>query len=129
MTSADFLNLACRWAFEHGTKFIQENEFPPSIRSMGVSDEKILRFRRDLEQRGFLTNLEVIGGWNGFTLTDSVFHRYVRSVIPKSVIQRAAALCASRMRSPGEPLTATYLAEQLGVPELNAQYILELLAE
>jgi|ERR1035437_6997272 hypothetical protein len=129
MTSAEFLNLACQWAFEHDTTLIDDFSFLPCIRSRGVSDEAINRFKRDLERRGALTNHSVIGGWNGFTLSRGVFHQHVRQTIPRPVLRRAKSLHERWMHSPGEPFTSLYLAEQLDISERHAHYILDLLCE
>jgi hypothetical protein len=127
MTSGDFLEFACKWAFEHDTTLVSDSDFLPAIRSTGISDDLILNYKRELQQRGAIFNHCIIGGWKDFTINRNIFHKYVRKSIPDSV-ERARALFASWKNSiTGGQFTSSYLAKELGISERDAHYILDLL--
>lgn len=129
MTSTEFLDLACQWAFKHDTTLVHDSEFLPSIRATGVSDNDIFNFKRELQQRGVFSNHGIIGGWKDFTLSRNIFHRYVRKSIPEAVKRAQTLFDSYKNSTTGGQFTSLYLAKELGISERHAHYILDLLIE
>src|SRR5947209_5712665 len=73
MSSNEFLERACSWAFEHGTMSIDDDDFLPEIKREGLSEASIIRLKTDLERRGVIENHHVIGGMRDFRLNRATF--------------------------------------------------------
>lgn len=78
MTSARFLEEACRWAYDHGTRHIDDDEFLPHLKSGGISDPDIDRFKNELERRDEIRNYPVIGGMRDLEISKAIFRQYLR---------------------------------------------------
>ena len=71
--------MASAWAFEHGRCSIVDNEFLPSVRERGLTDEEILGHKEELGRRGAIKNHSVIGGITDFDVAKPVFLQCVRT--------------------------------------------------
>lgn len=127
MTSRLFLERACQWVFDRGTLLVHDHEFLPAIRQCGASDEAIARLKGELERSGALKNHYVIGGMSDFTLSKSVFHQYVKKVMPEAFSQ-AQAIYETWKHSPSTQFTAALLSEQLKISETHGRYLLDALS-
>lgn len=128
-TSAQFLESACRWAYDQHTLAVDDDQFLPEIKRQGLSDGDIQRLKQDLERNGLIKNHRVVTGMCDFELRRSVFRRYLQRVLPAVTLTRARTLYESWTRSPQQPFGAAALVEHLGLSEREASYYLEALQE
>jgi hypothetical protein len=126
-TSVRFLELACRWAYDHHTLFIEDDAFLPEIKSQGVSDNRIQQFKEELGRQGAIKNHRVVTGMRDFEISQGIFRQYLQRVLPAATLAKARTLYESWKRSPKGPFSATIFVEHLGVSETEATYYLEAL--
>jgi len=129
LTSIQFLQLACRWAYDHHTLSIDDDEFLPQIKKQGVSDNDIDRLKKELEGQGVITNYYSLDRLRDFALSKSVFRRYLRQVLPAATLAKARSLHEDWKHSPHGPFDASVFVEHLGVSEAEASYTLRLFSE
>ena len=127
LTSEHFLEEACRWGYEHHTRHIDDDEFLPFIKAHGgVTETDVEQLKETLERSGRIRNLRGIGGiMRDFELLPSVFHQYLRRVLPATILAEAQKLYGSWNRSPRGPFNIAIFVEQLGVSEAEARYYFE----
>lgn len=122
-TANDFLHQACRWGYEHQTTMIDDDEFLPIVKKVGMSDRDIERLKEELERDGKIANLRGIGGMRDFEISPNQFLQYVRKALPATTLANAQALYNSN--ASGNFRSSTFV-EQLGVSEKDASYLFEL---
>jgi hypothetical protein len=127
--SADkFLDLACKWAYDHRTLLVPDDQFLPIVKSCGAADSDIHRTKTELEGSGSIVNHRIVTGPSDFTISMKAFSQYVRKTIPVARLSRARELRDAHLRG-GKPFTSTLLARELEVSELEGSYILTALAQ
>lgn len=127
LTSPQFLELAFRWAYDHHTRFIEDDQFLPLVKSQGASDSDIERLKEQLEGKGAIENLHWLGGMRDFKIAPTQFRHYLKRVLPPEKLAKARALYESSRRSGHSSFSASVFVEHLGVSEDEASYYLEVL--
>ena len=127
-TGAQFLEVACSWAYDHHTLFIEDDAFLAQCLSQGMTDSDIQGLKEELERGGAIKNHHVIGGMRDFELSRGVFRRYLQRTLPPANMAKARKLYESWQRSSGGAFSVATFVEHLGVSEKEASYYLEALS-
>ena len=126
-TGAQFLEVVCRWAYDHHTLFIEDQAVLSQFQSQGMSDSDIQRLKEELERGGAIKNRRVIGGMRDFELSRGVFRRYLQRTLPPANVAKARELYESWQCSSGGTFSVASFVKHLGVSEKEASYYLEAL--
>jgi hypothetical protein len=124
VTSNQFLDLACQWAFDHESLLVSDEMFLPPVKNRGLSDSEIHRIKNELEGV-HIQNHSVIGGWADFSILRPTFGNYIRRTRPDEY-RRAHEINTAWCRE-GKNITASQLAIELGLSERDGRYLLSAL--